>query len=140
MLRLKSSLQTQRNPTALCMDRRSRDIDSRHMSSVIRSPCAGTRCAPYLATRCAPCLARPEAPPSDSVSSSSLWLPGQLHFSVHKRYEEIPAVNNQLSSSDRAREACRPARRAGSVATRWEYRNNPLVDLEKVRAFATRHV
>ena len=30
---------------------------------------------------------------------------------------------------------CRP----GSVATRWEYRNNPLVDLEKVRAFAMRH-
>ena len=29
---------------------------------------------------------------------------------------------------------CRP----GSVATRWEYRNNPLVDLEKVRAFTTR--
>ena len=32
-------------------------------------------------------------------------------------------------------QVCRP----GSVATHWEYRNNPLVDLEQVRAFATRH-
>ena len=29
---------------------------------------------------------------------------------------------------------CRP----GSLAARWEIRNNPLVDLEKVRAFTTR--
>ena len=32
-------------------------------------------------------------------------------------------------------QVCRP----GSVATHWEYRNNPLVDLEKVRAFAMRY-
>ena len=30
-------------------------------------------------------------------------------------------------------------RRPGSVAARWEYRNNPLVDLEKLRAFTMRH-
>ena len=29
--------------------------------------------------------------------------------------------------------------RAGSVAAHWEYRMNPLVDREKVRAFAMRH-
>ena len=29
--------------------------------------------------------------------------------------------------------------RAGSVAVHWKYRLNPLVDLEKVRAFAMRH-
>ena len=32
-------------------------------------------------------------------------------------------------------QVCRP----GSVPTRWEHRSNPLVDLEKVRAFAMRH-
>ena len=37
------------------------------------------------------------------------------------------------------RGSCRQVRRPGSVAARWENPNNPLVDLEKVRAFALRH-
>ena len=37
------------------------------------------------------------------------------------------------------RGSCWQVSRPGKLAARWEYRNNPVVDLEKVRAFASRH-
>ena len=40
---------------------------------------------------------------------------------------------------DRMRHSCWQVCRPGSVAARWEYRNNPVIDLEKVRGFAMRH-
>ena len=52
---------------------------------------------------------------------------------------DIWALQLRPRRDDRAHRSCWQVCRPGSVATRWEYRNNPLVDLEKVRAFAMRH-
>ena len=38
------------------------------------------------------------------------------------------------------RGSCWQVSQPGKVAARWEYRNNPVVDLEKVRAFTMRYV
>ena len=52
---------------------------------------------------------------------------------------DIWALQLRPRRDDRAHRSCWQVCRPGSVATRWEYRNNPLVDLEKVRAFTSRH-
>ena len=72
----------------------------------------------------------------DSLDNGSFGY-GQLV--LHPFYGALWALQIQPVRDNSTFNLCAAVWRAGSVAARWEYRSNPLVHREKVRACATHH-
>ena len=64
---------------------------------------------------------------------------GWEQFVLHALYLSQLAPHLAPLFNDATFSLCAAVWRAGSVAARWEYRSNPLVHREKVRACATHH-
>jgi len=139
MVRCTAALQTRRTITAVYLVWRCRSFAFWQLVSKKRWPRGWHFERPCATTRCGPDLRCPNAPPSDSVAPTTCWLPGGRHFSGQRSYGIIWALRLHPARAERTHGSCWQVSRPGSLAARWEYRFNPLVDLEKVRAFATHH-
>ena len=96
--------------------------------------------APSSAWVAAPEKPCPYAPLTDSLTRGIDMLAGCGRLSERQVSGYLWALQLWRRRDDRTRGSCWQVCRPGSVATRWEHLVNPLVDLEKVRAFATRHI
>ena len=64
---------------------------------------------------------------------------GWEQFVLHALYLSLWALDESNFFNDATRSLRAAVWRAESAAARWEYRSNPLVHREKVRACATHH-
>ena len=138
-LHFMSRLQTRRTTTASTVMRRSRSMDFGWQIPCTQFTARGDFSPSRQPLQDAQERARPPAP---HRSIPATGIDGQLgcgHLGGRLLVLLLFGLKHQWSRDDRMRcswwQLCRP----GRVAARWEYRSNPLIDLEKMAASLSCH-